>query len=99
MGLQMASCPLRDFMYEYIKDRDDALAREDDDERHRAVVDAALKAVAGTEILLASLFDRLNANDQLLFKLILMIVNIMTCIGQYAYNHLFEERIYTCTMP
>jgi len=81
--LSMARCPLDGFVEQYIADRDDALEREGDEEMRVELTKAALKGVAGMEILCASLHDRINQNDEMLFKLLLMFVNIFGLIAKY----------------
>jgi hypothetical protein len=94
--LQMASCPLDEFMEHYITDRNDALSRKISSEKRIELTKATLKGVAEFEILCDDLRDRITANDQLFFKLFLMLINIFTCVGQYCYDYFFPEEIYKC---
>ena len=96
---EMASCPLHQYMSAYIADRDDALERTDLVEKREELVKCTSRGVAGLEVLCSHLEDRIVANDQLLFKFLLMTVNLLTCLGQFLYNdYVKKPRIFKCTM-
>merc|ERR1712176_403867 len=97
--LQMASCPLDEFMKQYsnyFHEREGFWKAGNPEERRREATKAAVRATSGVDVLVNSLLDRIHQNDQLQFKLALMVINIMTVIGEYFYSQMFPEEIYKC---
>jgi len=80
---QMAGCPFNEFLSIYIRDRDQALTATDRPRRH--IVKATSRAVDMVDCLCGYLQDRIDNNDQLLFKLFLLLMNAATCLGQFVY--------------
>merc|ERR1711879_231273 len=95
--LQMASCPLDVYLDNYITARDRALSEKDPAIKRYALMKVATKAAVGFEVLCNDLKLRIHANDELLFKGLLLFVNLLTCLGQYVYNDFINpERVYRC---
>jgi len=83
---QMAGVPFDDFMLIYVRDRDDALEKEDSTERKRELIKALTKGVDGLECMCGYLQEAIDQNDQLLFKIVLMLVNLIGALGQFLYT-------------
>lgn len=93
--LQMAGCPLDELAAAYLADRDGALNIKSRDVRRRELVKAVVKGVDGFECLCQSLHQRIVENDNLIFKLLLLIINCLTCIAQFIYaDHIKEKPLW-----
>jgi hypothetical protein len=85
--MQWASCPFDEFAEQYISDRDVAMQINDPAERRVELCKATLKGVARFELLCHILNDRINANDTLLFKVLVLCLQVLTTFGQYVWSH------------
>jgi len=60
--------------------------RQQQMDKEKQMAKAAVRSIAQMEILFEALKVKIDTNDQLLFKLFLVAVNIATCLGQYLYD-------------
>jgi hypothetical protein len=82
---QMAGCPFDDFLEIYIRDRNCAL-KEDGRHQRRETVEVMVRAIDMIEVMCGYLESRIDANDQMLFKVFLFVVNIVSCVSQFVYE-------------
>lgn len=82
---QMAGCPFDDFLEIYLRDRDCAL-KEDGRHTRRETVEVTVRAIDMIEVMCGYLESRIDANDQMLFKVFLFVVNIVSCVSQFVYE-------------
>lgn len=83
--LESAGCSWETFFEAFMKDRNGALL-EEGTERRTALVNAATKGADGLELLFQQLLDRIHQNDMMVFKLLLLLCNGVTCVAQFAWS-------------
>jgi len=111
-ALQMASCPLEQFLENYITRRDDALAlpsfpprtfdhhleleatKEQQMLKEKQMVKAAVRSIAQMETLFTSLRVKIDSNDQLLFKVVVVVLQAATVLGQYVFEKIWRHSSY-----
>lgn len=87
---QMAGVPFDDFVKIYVRDRNIALTC---DIRHRReVVKIVARGIDMVDCLCLYLQCRIDANDQLLFKLFLLVVNVVTMVSTFIYEDMIKMK-------
>jgi len=86
----MAGCPFDAFVEIYIRDRD--IAFRASEHKRRETLNLLLRATNMVDILCGYLQNKIDANDQLFFKLFLLVVNVVTCAAQFAYNDHIKDK-------
>lgn len=89
--LQMASCPLDDFVERYTAERDAALSRTEPREQRRELTKVAVRAVAGVDILCDAFHERINQNDEMPFKLLLCLMHVASIATHYLIRFVFPD--------
>jgi len=86
----MAGCPFEKFVEIYIRDRDKAFASRD--HRRRDILKVVLRASDMVDVLCGYLSSKIDQNDQLLFKLALMFVNLVSVMGQLIWADYIKQK-------
>jgi len=88
--LLAANCPVNSLVKTYTQDRDEVFAdvhRLTDGSKIRSkLVRVLVGGISQYEILCDYYRVAIDNNDQLLFKLVLMVINMLTVLGQYIYK-------------
>lgn len=82
---QMAGCPFTDAMEIYLRRRDAAFKTKN--LRRREILKVIISGTDVVDTLCGYLQSRIDANDQLLFKILLVTMNLLTVLGEYVFKN------------
>lgn len=95
--LRMAGCPMDQFIAHYMYYCEKVENHRGVNTEREALTALISKGVAEFEILVDYLKVKIDMNDLLLYNIVLMTTNLLTCLGQYVYNdYINPERTYRC---
>lgn len=83
---QAAACPWDVFLESYLNGRNGALNCDNKTGKRRELVLAAAKGIDGLEQLYQHLVHRIDANDMLFFKVMLLALNGVTAAAQFTWS-------------
>lgn len=83
---QAAACPWDVFLESYLQGRNGALNCDNKTGKRRELVLAAAKGIDGLEQLYQHLVHRIDANDMLFFKVMLLALNGVTAAAQFTWS-------------
>lgn len=89
---EAGSCSWEAFLESYMNNRNDALNCKTD-QRRRDLIGAAIKGTDGLELLYQQMVHRIDDNDLMVFKFLVIFVNSLTALAQFFWSDYIVPRV------